>query len=415
MLSGVERAIEEVAIDGVPIEPSAPAVPPTSGGCPPFTSPVLALLLRSMRWQLLESLLGVNKQLDRALRTLPPVVTYQRSFGEEGAALGQLSQPWGIAVLPSALAPSTVEYAYDVCVAERGNSRLQVLSAADGEGRVIVDGAEVAEGFDDLQGLCIDGTSVWVCDMGTHALTKRRLRDGKALLSTASASDAESDAGALDGIDDIAPDGARPKQGGVHYPRGVALADGRVYVACSNGVRVLDAQTLAPTAPFLIGARSGDDGSDAAGRAMFAEALADEMGVNGRPGAPKVGAACAATLQLPLGLCALGNRLYVADTHQHALVVYSLEGEHVATLGGEGSAPGRFRSPMDVAVVHGRLLVTEASRVQVLSTDGRPCQVIELPGAQQLTGVAVDVRGTHVYVCDSGSSQVHVLRVHGAP
>ena len=38
----------------------------------------------------------------------------------------------------------------------------------------------------------------------------------------------------------------------------------------------------------------------------------------------------------------------------------------MATLGGEGAVPGTFRSPFDVVACRGRLVVSEATRVQVL-------------------------------------------------
>ena len=58
--------------------------------------------------------------------------------------------------------------------------------------------------------------------------------------------------------------------------------------------------------------------------------------------------------------------------------------------------------------------MSEASRLQVLRPDGVPCQVVEVPGVINLTGLCTD--GECVYVCDidlrgKRGSCVHVLRL----
>ena len=54
--------------------------------------------------------------------------------------------------------------------------------------------------------------------------------------------------------------------------------------------------------------------------------------------------------------------------------------------------PGEFDCPFGVAVAHGRLYVSErrGQRIQVLSLDGEPLQVIESPDGRPLGRLCVD-------------------------
>jgi DNA-binding beta-propeller fold protein YncE len=54
------------------------------------------------------------------------------------------------------------------------------------------------------------------------------------------------------------------------------------------------------------------------------------------------------------------DRLWVADTHYHRVLVYSADGELLETIGREGTGPGEFLLPTDVAVTHeGSFFVSE--------------------------------------------------------
>ena len=57
-----------------------------------------------------------------------------------------------------------------------------------------------------------------------------------------------------------------------------------------------------------------------------------------------------------------------------------------------GSAPGEFNEPAGVAIGHGRLYVSEKTgrRIQVLTLEGEPLNVVASPDGQPLGGFCVD-------------------------
>ena len=55
------------------------------------------------------------------------------------------------------------------------------------------------------------------------------------------------------------------------------------------------------------------------------------------------------------------------------------------------------------------LVVTEATRVQVLTLDGVPRHVLDLPGAINLAGLGADER--HIFVCDASRGCVYSLQI----
>ena len=57
----------------------------------------------------------------------------------------------------------------------------------------------------------------------------------------------------------------------------------------------------------------------------------------------------------------------------------------------------------------GRLFVAEHRRLQVLTLEGLPLQVLELPGAVELSQIRLG--GGQAFVVDEVTHQVHVLRV----
>lgn len=82
------------------------------------------------------------------------------------------------------------------------------------------------------------------------------------------------------------------------------------------------------------------------------------------------------------------------------------------TIGMLGSAAGLFEFPRGVAVSsHGWLLVAEPQRVQCLTLLGAPLQVLNVPGASVMRGIACDdVRGC-CYVADYDAHLLHVLKM----
>ena len=113
------------------------------------------------------------------------------------------------------------------------------------------------------------------------------------------------------------------------------------------------------------------------------------------------------------------GRIYVADTRDHDIKIFTSNGEYLQRIGHRGTAPGEFNAPTHLAVAGGRLYITDAlnSRVQVLTLDGKPVGEIGKRGLYvgNLTrpkGVAVDGEG-NVYVVESYYDHLLVFNRRG--
>lgn len=135
----------------------------------------------------------------------------------------------------------------------------------------------------------------------------------------------------------------------------------------------------------------------------------------------------AARFRSPQGVCVSGDRLFVADTGNHAIRVVDLARRTVSTLAGTGKqaeryppvAGGALSSPWDVLLQGGRLYVAMAGshqlwtvdpnsgRAQPFSGSGREGRV-DAPHPEaslaQPSGLATD--GTRLYFADSESSAI---------
>ncbi len=135
-------------------------------------------------------------------------------------------------------------------------------------------------------------------------------------------------------------------------------------------------------------------------------------------------------LNAPRGLAvAPDDSLYVADSRNHRIQHFSPEGELLHTWGGFGldpTAPGAFNEPWDVAVSPDgrRVYVADTwnHRVQVFTAEGAFLTQWGHPGFGQTSdpygywgprGIAVDALG-RVYVVDTGNKRVLVYDENGA-
>lgn len=78
------------------------------------------------------------------------------------------------------------------------------------------------------------------------------------------------------------------------------------------------------------------------------------------------------------------DRVYVADSCNHRIQVFTADGQFLRAFGRPGSGAGELSYPYDVVVdAAGRVIVCEFgnSRLQVFGADGRPLEVIGGPGA----------------------------------
>lgn len=113
--------------------------------------------------------------------------------------------------------------------------------------------------------------------------------------------------------------------------------------------------------------------------------------------------------------------LYVADTLQHNIKVYTLEGKLVSTIGKRGSEDGEFNYPTNVNIDrrNGNIVVgdTQNFRIQIFDNNGKFLskfgEVGDKPGMfARPKGVAVDTEG-HIYAADSAFNNVQIFNDKG--
>ena len=115
------------------------------------------------------------------------------------------------------------------------------------------------------------------------------------------------------------------------------------------------------------------------------------------------------------------DRIYVADSCNHRIQIFSRDGKWLKTYGKAGRGLGELSYPYDVRVDRaGRQYVCEFgnSRIQVFGTNNEPLEIIGGPGARpgqfnNPWAIALDSQG-NVFVADAGNHRVQKLVRHGA-
>jgi DNA-binding beta-propeller fold protein YncE len=124
----------------------------------------------------------------------------------------------------------------------------------------------------------------------------------------------------------------------------------------------------------------------------------------------------------PTGLALDRTRgaLYVADTWDHVIYIYDLDGRRLGSIGKHGEGEGEFNYPTHLAVGNdGTLYVSDTLnfRVQFFSPQGEFLGKFGIPGEtynafDKIKGIAVDSQG-HIYVTDSVHDMVKVFDPEG--
>lgn len=152
-----------------------------------------------------------------------------------------------------------------------------------------------------------------------------------------------------------------------------------------------------------IGLAAGRDGEVLVADAELHRIV--RLSAEGRP----LGSFGADTLKRPTGLVrdAQRQRIYVADTHDHAIKVFDDDGVLLERWGTRGDAPGELNYPTHLGLGEGRLYVSDSlnARVQAFDLAGRVQGQIGQRGLYvgnlvRPKGVAADAEG-NVYVVES--------------
>lgn len=114
------------------------------------------------------------------------------------------------------------------------------------------------------------------------------------------------------------------------------------------------------------------------------------------------------------------GRIYVIDSKKHSILVFTMSGEQLLTIGKIGGGEGEFYYPSAIAIgPEGRLYVSDSMnfRVQILDADGAFINSFGKLGNNPGTlsrpkGIAVDTDG-NIYVVDSAFSNIQIFNEEG--
>ncbi len=127
-----------------------------------------------------------------------------------------------------------------------------------------------------------------------------------------------------------------------------------------------------------------------------------------------------AGFERPTGLAARGDRVYVVDTLGHGVVVVSATGTVLDRFGSNGSEPGQFNFPTNIAVgPDGRLYVTDSMncRVQIFHPSGKYLSSFGRLGDgsgdfNKPKGIGIDSEN-HIYVVEGLYDVVQIFDQEG--
>jgi DNA-binding beta-propeller fold protein YncE len=114
------------------------------------------------------------------------------------------------------------------------------------------------------------------------------------------------------------------------------------------------------------------------------------------------------------------RQIFVVDSQQHEVHIFTLDGDHIGRFGGRGDERGQFYHPLGIAINQGdTIYVTDALHFAVQAFDLQGNYLFSFGPRPRGVGtmarprdVAVDSDG-HVYVTDALKHEVQVYDAHG--
>jgi DNA-binding beta-propeller fold protein YncE len=293
-------------------------------------------------------------------------ITFVKSWGVKGSGPGQFNEPYGIAVDKEGF----------VYVTDVRNSRVQKFT---GDGEFVTEwGGKGKERFEKPVGIAVDGGgSVFISDYDADNVKKF---DKKGRFVSRWGKNGVND-GEFDSPSDIAAD-----------------SEGRVYVVDLYNHRV---QKFDRHGRFVKA--WGKEGKVDELHSILSPFFSKE-----KPG----------EFYYPAKIASGGGKIYVSDSYNNRVQVFSEDGEYITQWGGTGFWRGRFRVASGIAVgPRGRVYVADFynDRVQIFDSDGRTLKSFGKRGIgsgefRGPTAVAVSKDG-YLYVADWKNNRVQKFRI----
>ena len=117
----------------------------------------------------------------------------------------------------------------------------------------------------------------------------------------------------------------------------------------------------------------------------------------------------------PCGVAVDGlGHIYVADTGNHRIQKFTMEGKHIAMAGQKGNGEREFIDPKDMVfnTVSNRLYVADSRRVQVLQSNLTFTEQIGVQQLENAFGIACD-RAGDIYVSDNKKKNIRKFGFDG--